>query len=1099
MKKNTMMLILVSLIACFLIFACINPMGGGEEDVEEGKGVITISIGGKSARTVVSWAETLDSDNLIHTITVSGGPGTAPAPQTIYPGDGKAQFSVTPGQWTITVEGSLASGEVVAVGSQSKQINQGDNGTITIQMQKPASFSSYTVRFNSNGGSSVPSQTVNKYSKAQSVTPSRSGFGFAGWYRDSYLTELYDFNAAVTSDFALYADWSTNFYTVTFIDNGTTVHTQNIAYNLFASDDVTKTGYTGAWYKEPAFTNLWNFSSDAVVGNMSLYVKWTANTYYVFFNDNPGSGGPSTQVIAAYDQPMPAIPSSPTRAGYTFNGYFDAASGGKKYYNADKTSAANWDKETDFTLLAQWTANTVTIKAVPGVTVPVVGANPVSAITATTQYTGTVTWDNGNPGTFAGSTVYTATITLTAINNYTMDEVVANSFTVAGATSVSNVANSGVITATFPATADAVVSISAIAGVTVPVTGAAPATPAIDTTEYTGTVAWLPNDTAFAPGTAYTATITLTAKTGYTFTGVAANFFTVAGASPVTNSADSGVITAVFSATGKVNQAALSITNPGTKTYGDASFTLGTTGGSGSGAVSYTLMAHGDGAISLSGSNVTIVKAGSDQVYATKAGDSSYNSIDSSPITITVGKASLTISTTETPKLTPIPSTASIDYVKTAAPTITVSGLVGSDTITVGVDSNSYGLTGSKSGMTNGSNASTNNLTLTYNGITQVSAITSQTVGLTISGNDNYTLSGSPTISVTIYDGQDPARPIPVTDANFTDFGTYARSSPGDARHYKLNENITLTSSWMPIGGDSGIVFKGSFNGDGKTIDLGTNLVGKDGRTAGLFGCVDVGGEIKNLKLTGSISVSHDNQFFVGAVAGWNNGTIMNVSSSVNVTGSTTGVFVLIGGIVGYNFGPIKNCYSTGNITVTSAPDARAGGIVGSNVYTNDGHAGDIRYSWASGNITGNAAGAVLTEASVGGISGDLQGGASFPANISNCVALNTTLSGTGSTVKLYRITWSPNPYDTIANNYANSSMVASGGPFTGDIGLGRQDGQDVLISATEAGSGSWWNSTAGWTTGTVWGGTDDDHPWKWPTSGVTQRPVLWFETEVNQ
>jgi hypothetical protein len=47
----------------------------------------------------------------------------------------------------------------------------------------------------------------------------------------------------------------------------------------------------------------------------------------------------------------------------------------------------------------------------------------------------------------------------------------------------------------------------------------------------------------------YTATITLTAKTGYTLTGVTANFFTVAGATSVSNSADSGVVTAVFPAT----------------------------------------------------------------------------------------------------------------------------------------------------------------------------------------------------------------------------------------------------------------------------------------------------------------------------------------------------------------------------------------------------------------------------------------------------------------------------------------------------------------------------------------------------------------------
>lgn len=52
----------------------------------------------------------------------------------------------------------------------------------------------------------------------------------------------------------------------------------------------------------------------------------------------------------------------PTRTGYTFNGYFTATSGGTKYYNADGSSAKNWDKTTATTLYAQWTANEYTVK-----------------------------------------------------------------------------------------------------------------------------------------------------------------------------------------------------------------------------------------------------------------------------------------------------------------------------------------------------------------------------------------------------------------------------------------------------------------------------------------------------------------------------------------------------------------------------------------------------------------------------------------------------------------------------------------------------------------------------------------------------------------
>ena len=97
---------------------------------------------------------------------------------------------------------------------------------------------------------------------------------------------------------------------------------------------------------------------------------------------------------------------------------------------------------------------TVTEPAIGGVTAPVVGETPVTAITEGKQFTGTVTWSPGG-STFAASTVYTATITLTPKAGYKLDGVAANFFTVAGATNVSNGANSGVVTAVFPTTKEA--------------------------------------------------------------------------------------------------------------------------------------------------------------------------------------------------------------------------------------------------------------------------------------------------------------------------------------------------------------------------------------------------------------------------------------------------------------------------------------------------------------------------------------------------------------------------------------------------------------------------------------------------------------------
>ncbi|MFP3897755.1 MAG: penicillin acylase family protein [Dehalococcoidia bacterium] len=93
------------------------------------------------------------------------------------------------------------------------------------------------------------------------------------------------------------------------------------------------------------------------------------------------------------------------------------------------------------------------------------------------------------------------------------------------------------------------IDIEEISGVTPPATGETPVTTITPTEQYTGTVAWDPDHDLFEADTAYTATIILTAKEGYTFIGVPANFFEVAGAASVSNAAGSDVVIAEFPAT----------------------------------------------------------------------------------------------------------------------------------------------------------------------------------------------------------------------------------------------------------------------------------------------------------------------------------------------------------------------------------------------------------------------------------------------------------------------------------------------------------------------------------------------------------------------
>jgi hypothetical protein len=195
------------------------------------------------------------------------------------------------------------------------------------------------------------------------------------------------------------------------------------------------------------------------------------------------------------------------------------------------------------------------------VTAPVKGETPDTTAIDEAQYTGAIAWQTAdgaaNTDAFAASTVYKAVVTLTAKTGFTFSGVVSDTFTYTGA-AVTNAANSGTVTITFPATAaagaDTVVNAFSLDGkVTAPVKGETPDTTAIDEAQYTGSIAWqteggAAHTGAFAAATVYKAVVTLTAKTGFTFTGLGANSFTYSGAA-VANAADRGAVTITFPAT----------------------------------------------------------------------------------------------------------------------------------------------------------------------------------------------------------------------------------------------------------------------------------------------------------------------------------------------------------------------------------------------------------------------------------------------------------------------------------------------------------------------------------------------------------------------
>lgn len=189
---------------------------------------------------------------------------------------------------------------------------------------------------------------------------------YTGFTYDAAHTEESGENTGVIpaeGTLALNLYYSRNSYTVTLKSGFGTENEVSVRYKdtVPAPDELTRAGYTfGNWYVAAETPRVWDFASDIITENTTIYATWTANVYNVVFDRQNGVGG-DDNVQATYDSAMPGI-GVPGRAGYQFTGYYDAEEGGRQYYAADGSSTASWDKsesETDnFVLYAHWEANT---------------------------------------------------------------------------------------------------------------------------------------------------------------------------------------------------------------------------------------------------------------------------------------------------------------------------------------------------------------------------------------------------------------------------------------------------------------------------------------------------------------------------------------------------------------------------------------------------------------------------------------------------------------------------------------------------------------------------------------------------------------------
>ncbi|HNY25310.1 MAG TPA: InlB B-repeat-containing protein [Alphaproteobacteria bacterium] len=126
------------------------------------------------------------------------------------------------------------------------------------------------------------------------------------------------------------------------------------------SNEFVSSWATAVWNTDNSVTN--NCSANCIAGySLDEYNACAPNTYTITFNKESGSGG-TDSVVVTYAAAMPSA-TMPTRTGYTFNGYYDSASGGTQYYTSSGASAKSWDSTTITTLYAQWTVTSITCSA----------------------------------------------------------------------------------------------------------------------------------------------------------------------------------------------------------------------------------------------------------------------------------------------------------------------------------------------------------------------------------------------------------------------------------------------------------------------------------------------------------------------------------------------------------------------------------------------------------------------------------------------------------------------------------------------------------------------------------------------------------------
>ena len=362
----------------------------------------------------------------------------------------------------------------IGVSNSSYALKLEDNKIKLTQTSSGVTTFPVYLGYDANNGTNAPDGSSAEIVAGSSATftisdrvPTRTGYNFLGWATDKDATSaeyISGGSITISSNTTLYAVWKkistfeTNEFTQPLTITGWTYgETANkpTAKAKYGTIKYTYSNTADGTYTEKVPTNAGTHYVKATVEETADYSGLESNAFEFVIekktltNDNitdiadqTYTGGEIKPTIEVKDGDKTLV--LDTDYTVTYDNNTKASDEAKVTVEIISNNYAGTLEKT-FTILPK------TINSAIILTAPVKNGVPQTEI-ETDEYTATVAWSPEVTDKFRYSTVYTATITITPKANYTVKGIAENGYTVSGAQTVTNEADSATITAVYAAT-----------------------------------------------------------------------------------------------------------------------------------------------------------------------------------------------------------------------------------------------------------------------------------------------------------------------------------------------------------------------------------------------------------------------------------------------------------------------------------------------------------------------------------------------------------------------------------------------------------------------------------------------------------------------